>query len=101
MARAEDMTTCIGLFRAVNLAGHNRIGMADLRALLTVAALQQAIVGREVVQAGGHHAYVVYPDGIGRSRLTSALIEKALGTRTTGRNWNTVLKLDALAGVGS
>ena len=67
----------------------------------TVAALQQAIVGREVVQAGGHHAYVVYPDGIGRSRLTSALIEKALGTRTTGRNWNTVLKLDALAGVGS
>jgi uncharacterized protein (DUF1697 family) len=188
MARAEDMTTFIGLLRAVNLAAHNRIGMSDLRALLTalglqdpqtllqsgnvvfradartpaqleqliedaaarrlglrtdvfvrthtewkamiaanpfgaeakrdpshllvlalkqpvdrktIAALQQAIVGREVVQARGRHAYAVYPDGIGRSRLTSALIERALGTRATGRTWNTVLKLDALAGVGS
>jgi uncharacterized protein (DUF1697 family) len=26
-------------------------------------------------------------------------IEKALGTRGTGRNWSTVLKLAALAGV--
>jgi uncharacterized protein (DUF1697 family) len=63
-----------------------------------VTALQKAIVGREVVRAKGRHAYVVYPDGIGRSRLTSALIEKKLGTRGTGRNWNTVQKLGALAG---
>jgi uncharacterized protein (DUF1697 family) len=63
-----------------------------------VTALQNAIVGREVVIARGRHAYVVYPDGIGRSRLTSALIDKKLGTRGTGRNWNTVLKLGALAG---
>jgi hypothetical protein len=33
---------------------------------------------------------------MGRSRLTTALIEKTLGTRGTGRNWNTVLKLQAL-----
>jgi uncharacterized protein (DUF1697 family) len=62
-----------------------------------VAALQEAIVGREVVRAAGRHSYVVYPDGIGRSKLTSALVEKKLGTRGTGRNWNTVLKLQALA----
>ena len=62
-----------------------------------VAALQQSIAGREVVQARGRHAYIVYPDGIGRSRLTTAAIEKALGSRGTGRNWNTVLKLAALA----
>lgn len=37
-----------------------------------------------------------YPDGVGRSKLTNAVIEKALGTRTTGRNWNTVLKLQKL-----
>ena len=60
-------------------------------------ALQQAIKGREVVRAKGRFAYIVYPDGIGRSKLTSALIEKMLGTRGTGRNWNTVLKLAALA----
>jgi uncharacterized protein (DUF1697 family) len=61
-----------------------------------VTALQKAITGREVVRADGRQAYVVYPDGIGRSRLTSLLIEKKLGTRGTGRNWNTVLKLAAL-----
>jgi uncharacterized protein (DUF1697 family) len=63
-----------------------------------VTALQEAIAGREAVRVKGRHAYVVYPDGIGRSRLTNALIEKKLSTRSTGRNWNTVLKLDALAG---
>jgi uncharacterized protein (DUF1697 family) len=62
-----------------------------------VESLQAAIKGREVVRARGKDAYIVYPDGIGRSRLTNALIEKHLGTRGTGRNWNTVLKLHALA----
>jgi uncharacterized protein (DUF1697 family) len=62
----------------------------------SVSALQKAIVGREVVRAVGRHSYVVYPDGIGRSKLTSALVEKKLGTRGTGRNWNTVLKLQAI-----
>jgi uncharacterized protein (DUF1697 family) len=63
-----------------------------------VDALRAAIAGRETVRAVGRQAYVVYPDGIGRSRLTVALIEKKLGARGTGRNWNTVLKLAALAG---
>jgi len=58
-----------------------------------VKALQAAIKGREVVHAIGRHAYIVYPDGIGTSKLTNAVIEKALGTRGTARNWNTVLKL--------
>ena len=62
-----------------------------------VEALQAAIKGRERVRGAGRHAYFVYPDGIGRSRLTTALIESKLGTSGTGRNWNTVLKLDALA----
>jgi uncharacterized protein (DUF1697 family) len=60
-------------------------------------ALQDAISGREVVRVDGRCAYIIYPDGIGRSKLTSTLIEKKLGTRATGRNWNTVMKLDALA----
>jgi uncharacterized protein (DUF1697 family) len=62
-----------------------------------VDALRAAISGREVIEANGKHAYVVYPDGVGRSRLTNTLIEKKLDTRATGRNWNTVLKLGALA----
>jgi uncharacterized protein (DUF1697 family) len=177
------MSTHVALLRAVNLAGHNKVGMADLRALLeglgfadarsllqsgnlvftggarpaakleallegaarktlkldtdffvrtaselaavvagnpfpaeaqrdpghlvvvflkdapdgkAVAALQAAIPGREVVRGGARHLYAVYPDGIGRSKLTAALIDRKLGTRGTARNWNTVLKLAAL-----
>jgi uncharacterized protein (DUF1697 family) len=62
-----------------------------------VKALQAAIKGREVVKAVGTQAYFLYPDGQGRSKLTIAVIEKALGTRGTARNWNTVLKLGDLA----
>ncbi|HEV8200647.1 MAG TPA: DUF1697 domain-containing protein [Candidatus Polarisedimenticolia bacterium] len=61
-------------------------------------ALEEAIRGRERVRAGTRHAYFVYPDGVGRSRLTTALIESKLGTRGTARNWNTVLKLRELLG---
>jgi uncharacterized protein (DUF1697 family) len=59
--------------------------------------LQKAIKGREIVRVVGRQAYVTYPDGIGKSKLTNAMIEKALATRGTARNWNTVLKLQALA----
>ncbi|PTX90758.1 DUF1697 domain-containing protein [Opitutus sp. ER46] len=62
-----------------------------------VRALQAAIAGRERVAADGRHLYAVYPDGIGRSRLTLGVIEKHLGTHGTGRNWNTVGKMAALA----
>jgi uncharacterized protein (DUF1697 family) len=58
--------------------------------------LQSAIKGSEQVTISERHAYIVYPDGIGRSKLTTAIIERKLGTRATGRNWNTVLKLQAL-----
>lgn len=61
-----------------------------------VQALQAAIKGPERVKASGPQAYFVYPDGMGRSRLSPALIEKHLGTRGTARNWNTVMKLAAL-----
>jgi uncharacterized protein (DUF1697 family) len=65
----------------------------------SVKALQAAIVGREVLRAKGKQAYIVYPDGIGTSRLTVAMMDRRLGTRGTGRNWNTVLKLGTLSGV--
>jgi uncharacterized protein (DUF1697 family) len=61
-----------------------------------VEALEDAITGREVVRVAGRHAYIVYRDGIGRSRLTNAVLEATLGTRGTARNWNTVLRLGAL-----
>ena len=62
-----------------------------------VDALRAAIKGPELVAAKGKHLYAVYGAGIGRSRLTNTVIEAKLGTQGTGRNWNTVLKLAALA----
>ena len=63
-----------------------------------VDALRASIAGPERVHAQGAQLYISYPDGIGRSKLTGAIIESRLGTRGTGRNWNTVLKLATLAG---
>ena len=61
-------------------------------------ALRDAIRGPEVVEIVEKQAYIVYPEGVGRSRLTNAVIEAKLSTRATGRNWNTVLKIAVLAG---
>jgi uncharacterized protein (DUF1697 family) len=60
-------------------------------------ALSAAITGPEIVRALGRELYIVYPAGIGKSRLTHTVIEKKLDTRATARNWNTVLKVDAVA----
>ena len=70
--------------------------LKDAPAPAAVKALEDAIKDREVVKARGRYAYFLYPDGMGRSRLTMTLIEKKLGTTGTARNWNTVLKLAAL-----
>jgi uncharacterized protein (DUF1697 family) len=61
-----------------------------------IKQLEAAIKGPERIRAKGKELYLVYPAGIGRSKLTSTLIEQKLGTRGTARNWNTVLKLAEL-----
>jgi uncharacterized protein (DUF1697 family) len=61
-----------------------------------VAALQAAIKGPEVVKVAGRELYITYPDGIGDSKLTGAVIERRLGVRGTARNWNTATKLLAM-----
>ena len=55
-------------------------------------ALEAAATGPESVRVVGQQIYIVYPDGIAGSRLK-------LDVRGTARNWNTVLKLAALAGL--
>ena len=61
-----------------------------------IETLQAAIRGPEIVRADGKQVYIVYPMGIGTSKLTNTLIDKTLGLRGTARNWNTVVKLAAL-----
>lgn len=45
----------------------------------------------------GREIYVYYPNGMARPKLPSALIERILRMRGTGRNWNTVMKLLEIA----
>lgn len=48
-----------------------------------------ALVGRDL--------YLHLPNGAGRTKLTIDYLERTLGVRGTQRNWNTVLRLVALA----
>jgi uncharacterized protein (DUF1697 family) len=72
--------------------------LKDAPAAAKVEALQAAVPGPETIRADGRHLYIAYPMGMGTSWLTNARIEARLGTRGTARNWNTVMKLAALAG---
>ena len=59
----------------------------------TVKALIQGHKGPEVIKVIGRAAYVFYGPSLADSKLNL----KPLGTPNTGRNWNTVLKLQAAA----
>jgi uncharacterized protein (DUF1697 family) len=62
-----------------------------------VESLRQAHTGPEIIHPGGQELYIYYTDGMGRSKLDNGFIERRLKTTGTGRNWNTVSKLLALA----
>ncbi len=59
--------------------------------------LATILTGPEKAALSGADLFLTYPEGIGRSKLTIQRIEKQLGVIGTGRNWNTVTKLAALA----
>jgi uncharacterized protein (DUF1697 family) len=62
-----------------------------------VTACRAAIVGPERLHADGRHLYMTFPNGMGNSKAV-VVIDRKLAARGTARNWNTVLKLAALAG---
>ena len=47
----------------------------------------------EVVRPDGIHAYLYYPNGVGRSKWNNNFLEKKLGVSATMRNWRTVLRI--------
>ncbi|RIK46479.1 MAG: hypothetical protein DCC58_03035 [Chloroflexi bacterium] len=86
-------------FPAAAAADPTRLVVMCLKTVPTdeqVRALQAAISGPETLEVRGREAYIIYPNGQGRSQLTTNVVEKHLVTRATARNWNTVLKIDAL-----
>jgi uncharacterized protein (DUF1697 family) len=57
------------------------------------AAALAAFDGPERLHLDGAHLYVDYAEGVGRSKLTPAFLDKALKVPATARNWNTTNKL--------
>lgn len=51
----------------------------------------------EMIKAAGGALWFHFPEGVGTSKLTPALIDKAAGSASTSRNWRTVLKLLEMA----
>jgi uncharacterized protein (DUF1697 family) len=61
------------------------------------AAALAAYDGPERLRLDGDHLYIDYAEGIARSKLTAAFLDKALKVPGTGRNWNTTNKLLEMA----
>ena len=59
--------------------------------------LQERARGGEAVKAAGGVLWFHYPEGVGTSKLTPALIDKACGSPSTARNWRTVVRLKEMA----
>ena len=58
--------------------------------------IQKAYTGPEEIHIIGQEAFIYYPEGQGRSKLTNTLLEKKMKTAGTVRNWNTVLRLQKM-----
>jgi uncharacterized protein (DUF1697 family) len=61
------------------------------------AAALAAFDGPERLHLDGDHLYVDYAQGVARSKLTPAFLDKALKVAATGRNWNTANTLLKMA----
>jgi uncharacterized protein (DUF1697 family) len=64
--------------------------------LAEAEAALAAIPGPEQARVIGREAFIWYPQGQADTKVAGAALDRALGARGTGRNWNTVLKLAAL-----
>jgi len=59
-------------------------------------AVRAIPVEPEELRIAGREMYVYYPNGMGRTKLPMARMERMFGCPSTSRNWNTVEKLLAM-----
>ncbi|HEU0100213.1 MAG TPA: DUF1697 domain-containing protein [Allosphingosinicella sp.] len=83
-SQAEPSRVLVGLPK-----GRLRTGAAE-------AVAARASAGERVEEAGGA-LWFHYPAGVGTSKLTPALIDRAAGSPVTARNWRTMLELKEMA----
>ncbi|HKN25754.1 MAG TPA: DUF1697 domain-containing protein [Candidatus Acidoferrum sp.] len=85
----------------------SRHGIDAAKLLVTFLAAEPAKLARESlleldtrgeeIHFHGNELYIYFRNGIGKTKLSWAAVEKALNTSFTGRNWNTVIKLHEMA----
>ncbi|HEX8126452.1 MAG TPA: DUF1697 domain-containing protein [Allosphingosinicella sp.] len=68
----------------------------ELKSGAAHAVAAKAVAGERVEQAGGA-LWFHYPAGVGTSKITPLLIDRAAGTPVTARNWRTMVKLREMA----
>jgi len=61
--------------------------------------LQEKANANEQVCVTANALWIYFPNDISRSKLSPKVIDKAVGSATTGRNWKTALKIQDLASV--
>jgi uncharacterized protein (DUF1697 family) len=61
--------------------------------------LERAKLGERVALAGDA-LWIDFAGGVGHSDITPAWLDKVVGSTVTARNWNTVLKLNAMVSQG-
>jgi uncharacterized protein (DUF1697 family) len=70
--------------------------LADTPKAASVAKLDPDRSPPDTFRVIGREVYLRCPNGLARTKLTNAYFDSKLGTVSTGRNWNTVLKLLAM-----
>jgi uncharacterized protein (DUF1697 family) len=63
----------------------------------TASALEERAEGGERVVQASDALWIHFAGGIGRSKLSPAVLDRIAGSTVTARNWSTVLKLRELA----
>jgi uncharacterized protein (DUF1697 family) len=97
--RATQWTRCVAANPFVNDAAaaakmlHLYLSRVPLRSTATEELQQRAQAGERMALAGGALWIDYGANGAGKSKLTPLLIDKACGSPTTGRNWNSVVKI--------
>jgi uncharacterized protein (DUF1697 family) len=73
------------------------LSKAPPKADAALALQERARDGERIALAGGG-LWIHYPGGSGTSKLSPSLIDKAVGSPATARNWRTVLKIGEMLG---
>jgi len=77
---------------------HVLLGLPKSRpATGAVTALRERAAAGEQIERVGDALWIFFAGGVGTSKLTSAVIDRAVGSAVTARNWRTVEQLGAMA----